>query len=350
MTKAEFNEAFRKAMSDEFASVPKSEEEIDHVFSDRFEKRMEKLIKAEKSVGWHWFNTAGKRAAVIAAALVCIFSVAFGVGKILNATTPPAATPITPAPYVLKEENGKFYMYFSEEYLKSIRSGATLLPGMQITAPSKTLKFSTVAEMKIAFETGTFSDENLIALARRARNGVVEIPDPNKLLAPDLPSGIKVEGVWSELTYYEIAISSSYNCKSDNCHCDYFIIDFDGERYEDCFENYIVNYKAGAQIVISEQSIEDRNATELVYTNSTGKYKRLLYQIESNGRTLHIVEHYVIEHSYPGHYHYLSETIPANVRIFCEEDGVSWFADLEAFEERPSVEWLTSFGVKSLAN
>ena len=349
MTKAEFNEAFRKAMSDEFASVPKNEKEIDHVFSDRFEKRMKKLIKAEKSVGWHWVNTAGKRAAVIAAALVCIFFIAFGVGKVLNTTTP-QGTPITPAPYVLKEENGKFYMHFSEEYLESVGSGVAFVPGMnmQIAAPSKTLKFSTVSEMRIAFETGAFSDENLAALARRAVDGTVEIPDPNKLLAPDLPAGINVKGVWSNLTYYDIAISSSYNCESENCHYDYFKIDFEGEQYKDYFEYYIVNYKTGAKTIISEKTIEDRNTIELVYTNSTGRYKKLLYQLESNGRTLHIAELYVIEHSYPSHFHYLSETIPTNVKIFCEEDGVSWFVDLEAFAERPSVEWLSSFGVKEI--
>ena len=349
MTRAEFNKAFRTVVSNEFASVPQKDE-INYVFSDRFEKRMEKLIKAEKSTCWHWFNTAGKRAAVITAALVCVIGVAFCGGKVLNTTKPPIENPVTPAPYELKEENGKYYMHFSDEYLKSIASGDALVPdgSSQILAPSKTLKFSTVSEMRIAFESGAFSDENLAALARRAVDGTVEIPDPNKLLAPDLPAGINVKGVWSNLTYYDIAISSSYNCESENCHYDYFKIDFEGEQYKDYFEYYIVNYKTGAKTIISEKTIEDRNAIELVYTNSTGRYKKLLYQLESNGRTLHIAELYVMEHTSPDLHHYMSDTIPTNIKIFCEEDGVSWFVDLEAFAERPSVEWLSSFGVKEI--
>lgn len=79
ITRCEFKDAFRSVMSQEFDFVPKSEDEIDYTFSKRFERRMDKLIKAEKSVGWHLVNTVGKRVAVVLVALACVFSAAFSV-------------------------------------------------------------------------------------------------------------------------------------------------------------------------------------------------------------------------------------------------------------------------------
>lgn len=41
MTRAEFNDAFRAAVSEEFAFVPVCENEITHSFSQNFRQRME---------------------------------------------------------------------------------------------------------------------------------------------------------------------------------------------------------------------------------------------------------------------------------------------------------------------
>lgn len=82
MTRAEFNDAFRAAVSEEFAFVPVCENEITHSFSQNFRQRMEKLIRSERRISWHWVNTAGKRAAIIIVALLCVLSAAFSVEAI----------------------------------------------------------------------------------------------------------------------------------------------------------------------------------------------------------------------------------------------------------------------------
>ena len=79
MTRTEFNTALRAAISCEFAEVPVDDEEITYIFSPHFQQRINKLIKAEQNPGWHWVNTVGKRAAVIAAALLCLLSLTFSV-------------------------------------------------------------------------------------------------------------------------------------------------------------------------------------------------------------------------------------------------------------------------------
>lgn len=77
MTKVEFNNVFRMVVSKEFETVPVCENEITNSFSQNFEQRMEKLIRSERKISWHWINTTGKRVAIIVVALLCVLSAAF---------------------------------------------------------------------------------------------------------------------------------------------------------------------------------------------------------------------------------------------------------------------------------
>ena len=248
------------------------------------------------------------------------------------------------APYELKEENGKFYILFLEEYLESKKTGnVTSGASTQIAADSARI-FSSVTELKNDLETGNLSETILASLSRKAKNGVLEIPDPDKICDVVLPTGLDVVSVFWNITSYEIQLSWDSN---KNTEWTFITVDLEGDLYDTQFNKYIVNYADAASVVISDRTIEDRNAREFIYTNNSGKYKQFLYQIESDGRTLYIQEMYRLESNYD---RFVSETVPENVQILCKEDGVSWFTYFNGFEERPSIEWLTSFGVKSLAN
>lgn len=82
ISKAEFKSAFREVVSLEFSHIPQDENSIDYIFSERFNKRMQKLIKSQKKLYWNFVNTAAKRAAVIFVAIITIFTVAFSVKAI----------------------------------------------------------------------------------------------------------------------------------------------------------------------------------------------------------------------------------------------------------------------------
>lgn len=82
MTKAELKQAFREAASYEFRDVPCNDSQIQHTFSPEFEQRIAKLIQKEKSVFWHFVNTASKRAAAIIIVLVMLFTTACSVKAI----------------------------------------------------------------------------------------------------------------------------------------------------------------------------------------------------------------------------------------------------------------------------
>lgn len=71
MTDSEFKKAISEALCEEYVKeIP--EHNSDHVFSEPFNKSMEKLIKRQKKPYYKIINTAGKRAACIAAAILCL--------------------------------------------------------------------------------------------------------------------------------------------------------------------------------------------------------------------------------------------------------------------------------------
>lgn len=80
LTKAEVRAAFREAAARSYAHVP-SAEEIDHVFSESFYRRMDALIEEERRGSWRLMSRQRRRTLVVAAILA--------VSLLLVACTPP---------------------------------------------------------------------------------------------------------------------------------------------------------------------------------------------------------------------------------------------------------------------
>ena len=82
ISKSEFKEIFREVISSEFLHIPKNEDEIDFEFSERFNKRMTKLINSQKKAYYKLINTAAKRVAIIFVLILTMFTAAFSVKAI----------------------------------------------------------------------------------------------------------------------------------------------------------------------------------------------------------------------------------------------------------------------------
>ena len=82
ITKTEFKKAFREIVSLEFSHIPTDENSIEYTFSEKFIKKMNKLIKAQKKSYWRFINTTSKRVAIILLSIFTIFSTAFSVKAI----------------------------------------------------------------------------------------------------------------------------------------------------------------------------------------------------------------------------------------------------------------------------
>ena len=64
MSKDEFKNAFREVIAAEFSHIPCDEDSIYYTFSERFNKKMNKLIKAQRKPYYFLINTAAKKVAV----------------------------------------------------------------------------------------------------------------------------------------------------------------------------------------------------------------------------------------------------------------------------------------------
>ncbi len=82
MSREEFKAAFREVVSSEFAHIPTDESSIDFTFSEKFNKKMEKLIKSQRKPYWNFISTVSRRAAVIIVAIITLVTAAFSVKAI----------------------------------------------------------------------------------------------------------------------------------------------------------------------------------------------------------------------------------------------------------------------------
>ncbi|MFQ8952798.1 MAG: DUF4367 domain-containing protein [Oscillospiraceae bacterium] len=82
MSREEFKAAFREIVSSEFAHIPTDESSIDFTFSEKFNKKMEKLIKSQRKPYWNFISTVSRRAAAIIVAIITLVTAAFSVKAI----------------------------------------------------------------------------------------------------------------------------------------------------------------------------------------------------------------------------------------------------------------------------
>ncbi len=82
MSKADFNNALRAVISSEYSQIPCDEESIDYTFSKKFDKRMNKFIKAQGRSYHFLVNTVGKRVAVVFVVFLTLFTISMSVSAI----------------------------------------------------------------------------------------------------------------------------------------------------------------------------------------------------------------------------------------------------------------------------
>ena len=82
MTIVEFKQALREAASAEFQDIPRDDTRIAHNFSPQFQRKMDKLIRNERSSAWHLVNTTAKRTAVILIVFLALSTVALSTDSI----------------------------------------------------------------------------------------------------------------------------------------------------------------------------------------------------------------------------------------------------------------------------
>ena len=119
----------------------------------------------------------------------------------------------------------------------------------------------------------------------------------------------------------------------------------DKEDYDYYFQRYYANcpYEFSLAEEFWEEKSHDPDGTQIFFKAGEGDAKVVKYEIREENRTVYVAELYSLT-SYSGTLE-TSSTVPSRIYMFTEEHGALVHITIHNPTERPSVEWLSSFGV-----
>lgn len=112
MTRCEAKKAFRESASEEFLHIP-AENEIEHEFSEKFNRKMKKLFREVEHNGTHYLSKPQKIILALIAVTVMIFAGLMSDGTVRKAVVEFAAEAF---------DNGIFYEFYEnvEEIIRPL--------------------------------------------------------------------------------------------------------------------------------------------------------------------------------------------------------------------------------------
>jgi len=196
--------------------------------------------------------------------------------------------------------------------------------------------FSSLSEMQQKLKAGDLSEKEIAELMRYApeNTGIVEICNINKLYEAVYPENFEVEHIMFTGKSYSFESGTG---KSDN-RINGFIRYLSQDSYEKLFDDDYNRTIGGVGItVLSVEQVADRNAEVLRFYNIVGTEScRVRYTNETDHGTQYVLERYE------------KDTL-RSIRIFGISNGAYYDVYLTDLKERPSIEWLSSFGLREYA-
>ena len=199
--------------------------------------------------------------------------------------------------------------------------------------------YTSLKAMKQGILNGKFTKEQLRTLWIRAdynSSGEVIITNLGKLFEPKLPEDLKVRSVlWMGKIYQFSFDSTAFTSKRINggVSCLY-----DEETYNRRIakENAML-FENDELFFLPEETDAERDGT--VYTWQYNGYttRRIIYTYKTEEKELLVHEQYYMEES---------SVVPHDIQIWGKENGAWFYVLMRDFNERPSYEWVTSFGLK----
>ena len=232
--------------------------------------------------------------------------------------------------YKVYKQDGKWYLEI--DYAKIDDLSSLYLNAAYQQFPSS------VPEMVKTIKKGHISNEQLMRFSNYPEDNTVEIFDLDN--APDLatPSDLTC-------TYIRWENGFTYRFMFEGTQPSGYIWFLEQDNYNFLYneEFYGLYNFYSFTTITSDRQISDRNAREVRYTNRSGeKFKYLEYDLAGKNLNLHIKEQYELPSNY------LTEPGPRlKYIIICGHNGETYlYGCFSGFDERPSVEWLSAFGLK----
>lgn len=231
--------------------------------------------------------------------------------------------------YTIEKKDGVYSLHFKNDPespadpIKESASGGYSNP-----------HFSSVTEMKEFVLSGQLSETQLYALKigalyNKNDDGSLKLCNLDALYDVRLPENVDIEEVIWKGFCYDFDFESDDGPYGYIGYCDEYSYD---REYQDHYVNIMEGQYGG-----SEWQVEERNATVTRHSNTTGSYTTIRYKIESGEWTVHVRE------LHKGGY--WEESTPVHIYLF-GNNGTEYFDGwIAGFTERPSVQWLSSFGL-----
>ena len=237
--------------------------------------------------------------------------------------------PLIDLPYEIICNNGEYYLQMEEGVAEENETEGTFSEDGPI------IRFDSIDEMFQDIVTGNFTEEELDNLAKfpKAEDGHIVICNPYKLYDAYTPEQSAMKRItWVGYTYgFEFFDIFGGNCSMD--------CELSDEIKDSIIADFASSAKKPNLTVLSEEQIEDRNATVITWKDGLTEQEKkyLYYTIEEGNKEIFVWECYV--HS--------TDTAPGAIVICGTENGVNFYVSLVGeLRERPSVEFLMGFGFR----
>ena len=238
----------------------------------------------------------------------------------------------TSMPYQLVKNDDGYYMVFKNTAQENSSSNGSL-----VAAPK--IEFHSLAELRQDIKTGNFTEKELAVIQtfKKDKEGNITVCSIDKLYEPTLPEAYPLSHIsWMGGKYYTFeykGISSSY--------LNFFQF-FSKERFDEEREDIqrVATCMPNDVPYVKVEGVHDRNAEVYTRTLKDGEVQTIIiYSIQSEGKTLYIEEAYSTK-EVP------EEGVPWCIYLIGEQYGQCFSGYISHLDERPSVEWLSKFGIR----
>lgn len=239
--------------------------------------------------------------------------------------------------YTIYSEGGKCYLKFSDTFatrgLRANANGCVIYPG-----PSA----GTLPELQKKLLSGDFEVTSLYSLIRCDTDGdnTLEILDPDECQIPILPKDLQIDSVgWSGCAYgFSLTDKADGERRGSTLWVDENTF---RSRFGECF----TALSPETHTVLDDTVVSDRNARVIHLTTSAAEQRHVCYTLPgANGYTLYIREVYTLR-AFSNPNIRTSDSVPQFFHIFGANGEYFFYGSFSEPEERPSVEWLSSFGL-----
>lgn len=240
--------------------------------------------------------------------------------------------------YTITNSEGGIYLNFQE-------GNDSASTGEESGSVCGDLTFESLGEMRRVFKNGelTESQIEIIKNAFLKDDKGILLCNFDRLYEPTVPIGISGKSViYSGREEYAFMLTDSNSGMTVtfmNHSSDVY-----ARRYASEYKNFLDNDRIE---FIRKETESNRNATVYYYRTGVVEQKGVQYTIRTSGKTLHVYEEYLLKLYNPDLPSLrVSDTIPFRIRIFGQQGDTYFEVYCSRPETRPTVEWLSSFGLK----